>query len=89
MAIQHVFQRNSTKNRIETPRPLGQAKGKRWKTFGKTWPLHRLIAAPTPQGITPSLGALKLLHLLEDPTATDGAIETTGGLSHRTLIAFG
>ena len=30
-----------------------------------------------------------MLHLLEDATATDGAIETTGGLAHRTLIAFG
>jgi hypothetical protein len=35
------------------------------------------------------LGALKLLHRIEDATATDGAIETTGGLAHRTLIAFG
>ena len=30
-----------------------------------------------------------MLHLLEDPTPTDSAIETTGCLSHRTLIAFG
>jgi hypothetical protein len=30
-----------------------------------------------------------LLHLLEDTTATDGAIKTTGSLPDRTLIAFG
>jgi hypothetical protein len=48
MTVQHVFQRNSAENRIETRRSLGQAKGKLWKTFGKTWPAHRLVAAPTP-----------------------------------------
>jgi hypothetical protein len=48
MAIQHVFQRNGAENRVKARRPLGQAKGKQWKTFGKTLTLYRLIAAPTP-----------------------------------------
>ena len=30
-----------------------------------------------------------MLHLLEDATATDGTIETTRCLAHRTLIALG